>query len=94
MIETSKDLLYIVIAFCILWFTIFLCWMLYYIAMILRQANKMIKDWRERISRIEEFFASLKGKFENVGPILEGAKKVIGFIKEREEKKTKRKKKK
>lgn len=92
MIETSKDLLYIVIAFCVLWFTIFLCWVLYYFAMILRQANNMIKEWRERISKIEKFFHAVKGKFENIGMILEGARKVIDYIKDREEKKSKKKK--
>ena len=39
MFQSSQDLLYLVLAFCVLWFTIFLCWALYYVIMFLRDVR-------------------------------------------------------
>lgn len=81
MIESSKDLLYIVIAFCILWFTIVICWMIYYIAMILREAYKTVKDIHEKINRVEVFFQILREKLEHssyhLALLVEGIRKLI-----------------
>ena len=41
MLETSKDLLYVVLSLCILWFTVFLCWLLYQAGRVLKNANKI-----------------------------------------------------
>lgn len=52
MIETSQDLFYLVLAFCVLWLTIFLCWFIYYLIATIRR-------WYETIDRISNFFESL-----------------------------------
>ena len=47
MIETSKDILYLVIAFCVLWLTVFLCWALYYMIRMLKQTNQFLEDVKQ-----------------------------------------------
>ena len=48
-LESSQDLLYIVLALCVLWFTVFLCWLLYQAARVLRNANKIIESVTEKL---------------------------------------------
>jgi hypothetical protein len=99
MIGSTKDILYIVISFCILWFTIFVCWAIYYVAMILRESKKIIADVRKKIELIESLIMALKEKLEHTSShmklLVETIANVADFIKEkREEKKSEKKKKK
>ncbi len=97
MFETSKDLLNIVIAFCILWLSIFVAWFIYYLAMIMRQAFHIIKEMRDRMHKVDEVIKSIKEKIEHSTSYLaligEGVKKLVEVIKEHTEKDRKKKKK-
>ncbi|MFZ5365186.1 MAG: hypothetical protein ACOZBH_03250 [Patescibacteria group bacterium] len=57
MIETSKDVLYIVLSFCLLWLTAFLCWALFYLTRLLKQSNELVTELREKV---DDFFAYLE----------------------------------
>jgi len=96
LIQNSHDLLYVVISFCVLWLTIFLAWMIYYMAMITRQAYRAIKETRERINKVDEILKTLKEKIEHSASYLvlisEGVKKLVEVIKDRNEGKKKVKK--
>ena len=87
LIENSKDLLYIVLAFCVLWLTIFLAWFIYYLAMIMREVFKVSKEMRERIKKIDEAVKTFKEKMEHSATYLsligEGVKKIVEIVKER-----------
>lgn len=63
-IESSKDILYIVIAFCVLWLTIFISWMMFYCITIIKQVNGMVKDVRMKLELIESFIHLMKEKVE------------------------------
>ena len=96
MILSTKDILYIVIAFCILWLTIFLSWAVYYFAMILREAQKIIFDVRKKIELVDSLIKTLKEKLEHTSSYMklfvESAVNVMEFFKERKlENKTKKK---
>jgi len=100
MLETSKDLLNIVIAISIFGLTIFICWAIFYFSQILRQAFKVAKEMRERLHKVDEVIQSLKEKIEHSASYLlligEGVKKLVEVVKEhtgKEEKKRKRRKK-
>lgn len=84
MLENSKDLLYIVLSFCILWLTIFLCWFIYYAVSILRHANTMIDDLRDRLRGVEEALHAIKDKFEHASSnfvfVAEGIVKLIQYF--------------
>ena len=91
MLETSKDLLNIVIALCVLWFTVFLCWMIYYMAMILKRVNEVMEKVTGTLDAIAGFFTKAKEKINSVGSTLATAmelgKKVVEIVKEKQEKK-------
>lgn len=85
-IETSKDLLNIVIAVSIFGLAVFACISSYYFAMILRQTFKIIKEMRERIHKIDEAVDAFKEKIEHSSSYLlligEGIKKLTEVAKE------------
>lgn len=86
-LESSKDLLYVVIAFCVLWLTIFIAWVIYYLAMIMRQVYQVIKEMRERINKVDEIIKALKEKIEHSASYLvlisEGVKKLVEVVKDK-----------
>ena len=98
MLETSRDLLNVVIAFCILWFTIFLCWMIYYIALIFKRIHEVMEKVTTTLDAVSGFFTSAKDKLTNFGTTISTAvevgKKVADFVEEKKEKKATKKKKK
>ncbi|MBI4135896.1 hypothetical protein HY477_04160 [Candidatus Uhrbacteria bacterium] len=98
MIGDTKDILYLVLAFCVLWFTIFVCWLLYYFIAIMREARGMTKDVREKINKALGIFESLKEKFERslnmFAGIAEGVKYVGSYLMDRRSERRARPKKK
>ena len=70
MLETSKDLLNLIIAFCILWFTIFLCWMLYYFASILKKVNEVMGKMTGTLDAVTMIFTKAKEKLDSFGSSL------------------------
>lgn len=64
MIADTKDIFYLVLSFCVLWFTIFICWLLYYFIAIMRDTRGMVKDVREKVQRVEEAISAVRQKVE------------------------------
>lgn len=93
MIESSKDVLYLVLAFCVLWFTIVVCWAIYYVAMILKEARRMVMDVRKRIELLEDVLKAFKERLENTSShmklLVETAVNVAEFFKDRKKKEKK-----
>jgi predicted PurR-regulated permease PerM len=91
LIENSKDLLNVVIAFCVLWLTIFIAWFIYYLAMIARQFYTISKEMGERMKKIDEAIKNFKEKMEHSAMYLsligDGVKKIIEMVRERKGKK-------
>jgi len=91
MLENSKDLLNIVIAFCVLWFTIFLCWMIYYLAMILKRVSNVMETFTRTLEAMEDFFKSAKEKVSAFGAtftaLTEIGKKAFDFVSEKRNRK-------
>jgi hypothetical protein len=87
MFETSKDLLYIVIAFCVLWFTIFVCWVIYYFAMILKRINSVMEVFSKTVEAIGNFFTQAKDRLEKATSsltiLLELGKKIYDSLAEK-----------
>lgn len=90
MFDTSKDILYLVIAFCVLWITVFLCWMFFYVTRILKNANAIAEEFRSRLQMLTEAMNYLRGKVENIHSLLSMAGTgVAGMIKNAVSKKAK-----
>ncbi len=62
-IDTTKDLLYIVLAFSVLWLTVFLSWALYYLIAILRDAESVTRQARRISERVESVAEMVQEKF-------------------------------
>ena len=73
MVETTKDLFYIILSFCVLWLTVFLCWFLFYLIKILRQTNELMGDIKQKFE-----FA-----LDHLGVIGQGIKKLIAYFMEK-----------
>jgi len=86
-IQSSKDILFLVIAGCVLFFTIFLVWFIYYLAMIMRQVYIVIKEMRERIEKLNKVIRDFKEKIEHgasyLALISEGVKKITEVVRDR-----------
>ncbi len=97
MLETSKDLLLVVLAFCILWFTVFVCWGLYYFIAILRNFSKVTSSIREKLETVDKILKLVKEKLEKgsnqVAIIADSVIKLVGFFMEKQGKPAKSKKK-
>ena len=89
MLETSKDALFMVLSLCILLVTIFICWVIYYVATIFREAKKAILDIRKKIELVEGLIKAAKEKLENTSSYVklavEGIETALHFIKARKE---------
>ena len=98
MLETSKDLLYVIISFCILWLTVFLCWMIYYVAMLLRQAYDLTKTVKEKLEKVETLIDFAKNKIDksssHLALVAEGVGQLVKYLIEKKSTKAKTKKKK
>ncbi len=85
MFETSKDILYLVIAFCVLWLTAFMCWLLFYFISIMSNSRKVIKSIHEKLEKVDEIINLVKNKVENsathLAILVEGVGKLVDYFK-------------
>lgn len=65
MISSAQDILYITVAASIGLFTLFLVWIMYYIAQISRQSNEMITDFRSKMEELDATVHLIKDKVED-----------------------------
>lgn len=91
MFETSKDLLNIAIALGVLSLAGFSSWAIYYLARILQQGFRVVKEMRDRINKLDELIQSIKDKIEHSTSYLlligEGVKKLVDIGKKYVDKK-------
>lgn len=78
MIETSKDILYIVISFCVLWATVFLCWMFYYAGKILKNTSQIIEEFRVRLQALADAIGYIQEKVEYLSLAMSTVFKGVG----------------
>lgn len=81
LIQSSKDLLYVIISFCILLISVFLSWLIFYFAMIAKQLYDIMRGVRERVKQVDETIAAFREKIEHSTSYLlligEGIKKLV-----------------
>jgi len=65
MFETSQDLLFVVLAFCIFWLTVFLCWLLITIISIVRDAGSLVHSVRNAVERVDQLAHTVRERFEH-----------------------------
>ncbi len=84
----SRDILFIVLAFCALWFTAFLCWLMYQAAVLIRHVHGLVDEVKQKVFELEDAVLSMKRKFDGnlamVSGIADGIKKVIEIVRTRD----------
>ena len=63
----TTDILLIVLAFCALWVTAFVCWFIYQLAVMLKRVNDVILEIKTQAQKIEDALNFLKEKFGGKG---------------------------
>ena len=84
LIETSKDILWLSLAASIVLFTLFACWAMYYLIVMLRNASKMTVSIREKLELVDKILKLVKDKLEkgsnHVALISDSVIKLVGFL--------------
>jgi hypothetical protein len=79
-INYSKDILYLVLAFCVLWLTFFLAWLVYYLVASARQIHKATQMVKNEVEQISGIIHKIRSAFELpssiIALIIEGLKKI------------------
>lgn len=83
----SQDILFIVLAFCALWFTVFLCWLMYQAASLLRHVYGLVDEIKAKVISLEEAVMTMKRKFDSnitmVSSIADGIRKIVDSLRSR-----------
>ncbi|MFA6427079.1 MAG: hypothetical protein WCW16_01365 [Candidatus Magasanikbacteria bacterium] len=83
MFETSKDLLYVVLSLSILWFTVFLCWLLYQAARTLRNINRITEILTNKLELISDAVEFIRKKVDSLTGHMGMVSGVLGQIVEK-----------
>lgn len=103
MLETSKDFLFLAIAICVIVFTFFLSWAIYYVVMILKRAHLMVKEvsdliasFKDKLNKLEELLETIQEKVKHSASylplIMKGVTELIDYIKRKKQDKENKKK--
>ncbi len=64
------DILYIVLAFCTLWFTAAIFWLVWQIAMVFRNVNETLTEAREVMGKIEVALSGMRQKVDQTSTVV------------------------
>ena len=82
MFDTSKDILFVVISFCIVWLTVFLCWAMYQFGKVLKNANEVVEEFRMRIDALTSAIDFVRGRIEQMSGLMNLAGQGLsGYVK-------------
>ncbi len=84
---SPSDILYIVLAFCVLWLTAGLFWLITQLAIMLRNVNETMMDAQKKLALIEEAIVGIKTRVERATSssrfIFDGLKSVVEYAVEK-----------
>jgi len=87
MLETSRDVFYLVLSLAIAAVAFFFCWIAYYFAMTIKQVFSAVREMRQRLSKLDDLIKSLKEKIEHSTSYLlligEGIKKLVDVLRDK-----------
>jgi hypothetical protein len=77
----AKELFFIVLAFCVLWLTVFMCWGIYQFSVFVKRANDLLAELRHQVERVERAINGVKSKFDagtmHLGSLVDHFKKTM-----------------
>jgi hypothetical protein len=85
--QETLALLYLVLSIAAIWVGAMLAWLLAEAAILLHQTNRVVKDTREKVGKVERAIMTIKDKLESssgyLGMLAEGGKALMGFMKDK-----------
>lgn len=94
-IQTTKDIMYLVISVFVLFFTIFGAWLFYYLIKIVRDAAKVMESVEDKVEKAGKLIDSAKEKIDNSAGhfilLMQTIKELVKFILDRREKRKEKK---
>lgn len=80
----SHDILYIVLAFCALWFTAFLCWLMFQVVSIIKHAHEVLAMAERKLDLLERSVTGIKAKFDSGASmfvtVADGLKRLVDVV--------------
>jgi len=76
----ALDIFWIVLSFCLLWITAFVCWVIYHIAMVARKIHVALDETKNVLAQIESGIAGMKAKMEHYSKILDPLVALAGSV--------------
>lgn len=84
MLESSKDVLFIILAFCALLFTVFICWFIYYLIAMVKNAYKVTNSIKAKLDLVEDVLKAAKNKLNStanyISILMSGVEKVVDYV--------------
>ncbi|MFH0857110.1 MAG: hypothetical protein V1860_04405 [bacterium] len=94
-IQTTKDIMYLVISVFVLFFTIFGVWLFHYLIKIARDAAKVVEKVEDKVEKAGKVIDLAKEKIDNSAGhfilVVQTIKELVKFIIERREKRQEKK---
>jgi hypothetical protein len=85
----SQDILYMVLAFCALWFTAFLCFALYHVARLAERMQELSAHAKEKIDDVMQSLSTIRMKIEGhvsaITSIGDGIRKIMDALRHRDQ---------
>ncbi|MBI4457429.1 hypothetical protein HY633_00510 [Candidatus Uhrbacteria bacterium] len=95
LLTTSEDLLFVVLAFCALWLTVFLSWFLYYLIAISRDVETLLRQGRKAVETVDHLTHAVYEKFEHSAAsltlIAQAVKELVIWVMQERNKKVRKK---
>jgi len=87
MLESSKDLLFIVLAICAIALTTCACWLLYYFIAMVKDVYQITKGIKKKIDLVDDILKTIKEKINStasyVGLIFGSLEKIVDYFQQK-----------
>ncbi len=80
MFNTSIDIFYLVLSICLVFFTGFFVWAIFYVVQILKQGNEVIAELRVKLAELEEALLNIKDRVVTSANTISFIGKEIGTV--------------
>lgn len=86
---TPLDILFVVLAFCVLWVSAALFWLIWQVGNVLRNVNNTLETVQQKVVVIESAITAVRHRFENMtslaGPLIDAGRRVVEYAVEKRE---------
>ncbi|NMB48779.1 hypothetical protein GYA13_05110 [Candidatus Kuenenbacteria bacterium] len=87
MLDSSKDLLFVVLAICAIAFTTFACWLIYYFIAIVKDVYSVTKGIKKKVDLLDDILKTIKEKINStasyVGLIFNSVEKIVDYFQQK-----------